>query len=75
MPATDRIHENVQKLPESLQAEVLDFVEFLLMKMERDSASPSEDDWTGFSLQMAMRGMEDEDSPVYTHEDVKEAFS
>lgn len=31
MPVTDRIHENVQKLPEPLQAEVLDFVEFLLL--------------------------------------------
>ena len=75
MPVADRIHENVQKLPESLQSEVLDFVEFLLLKRERQGDQTIEDDWTDLSLTMAMRGMEDEKGPIYTDEDLKIVFS
>lgn len=75
MPITDKIHENVQKLPEPLQSEVLDFVEFLLLKMERESTSPAEDDWTNLSLTLAMGGMEEEGGPIYTHDDLRDVFS
>lgn len=75
MPVTDRIHEHVRKLPEPLQAEVLDFVEFLLLKVERESAQMDEGNWTDLSLTMAMRGMEDEEGPTYTSGDLKMVFS
>ena len=75
MVVAERIREHVQKLPESLQAEVLDFVEFLLLKVERESAEQDEIDWTNFSLTMAMNGMEDEDIPTYTTADLREAFT
>lgn len=76
MLVAERIREHVQKLPEPLQAEVLDFVEFHLMKVERESAQHEEDTWwTDFSLAMAMRGMEDEDAPIYTVEGLKVVFS
>lgn len=74
MPVSDKIHENVRKLPESLQTEVLDFVEFLLLKVERESDS-RRDNWTDLSLTLAMREMEDEDSPTYTRDDLREIFS
>lgn len=75
MVVAERIREYVQKLSEPLQAEVLDFVEFLLLKVERESAQQDELGWTNFSLTMAMRGMEDEDTPTYTTADLKVVFS
>jgi hypothetical protein len=75
MIVTERIHQYVQKLPESLQAEVLDFVEYLLLKVERETAQQDELPWSHLSLSLAMRGMEDEDMPNYTTADMKEIFS
>lgn len=75
MVVAERIREHVQKLSEPLQAEVLDFVEFLLLKVERESAQQDELGWTNFSLTMAMRGMEDEDTHTYTTADLKVVFS
>ena len=75
MVVAERIREHVQKLPEPLQQEVLDFVEFLLLKVARESVQQDELRWTDFSVTMAMRGMEDEDIPTYTTEDLKVVFS
>jgi hypothetical protein len=73
MTTLESIHQYAQMLPDSLQREVLDFVKFLLFKQE---TSPEQDDieWSNFSLASAMRGMEDEDTPVYTTDDLKEVF-
>ena len=80
MPVSERINERVRQLPEDAQAEVLDFVEFLLAKSEREtaeqeSARQEERAWSHFSLSSAMRGMEDEDGPDYSEDDLKERFS
>ena len=75
MLVAKKIHENVQKLPVSFQTEVLDFVEYLLIKSEREVAQQSELDWSSFSLASAMRGMEDEDISTYTIDDLKVVFS
>lgn len=75
MTVTERIHQHVQKLPGSLQAEVLDFVEYLLLKVERETAHQDELAWSNWSLSLAMRGMEDEDTPNYCTGDLKEVFS
>lgn len=75
MVVAERIHQYVQKLPASLQVEVLDFVEYLLSKLEHESAQPSEFTWSNLSLTLAMRGMEDEDMPTYTTADLKVVFS
>jgi len=78
MIVADKIHQRVLGLPEPLQAEVLDFVEFLWSKAKPDVDDETEEfdevAWSNFSLTMAMRGMEDEDEPVYTVEDLKETF-
>ena len=75
MALTDKIQEGVQQLPIAFQAEVLDFVEYLLVKAKRESSEHDEDRWNHLSLTFAMRGMEDEDSPQYTKADLKVIFS
>jgi Protein of unknown function (DUF2281) len=75
MTITDKIQASVQKLPTAYQAEVLDFVEYLLAKTKRGSQEDEEDLWSDVSLSSAMRGMEDEDLPQYTITDLKVIFS
>jgi len=74
MMVVDKIYDSVQRLPEPLQMEVLDFIEYLLMKAQRDGAAGDEATWVNMSLDLAMRGMEDEDLPEYTMADLKEEF-
>ncbi len=73
MGMAEKIQEYIQKLPQPLQAEVLDFAEYLLSKVERESEE--ETNWSALSLASAMRGMEDEGSPAYTVADLKAVFS
>jgi hypothetical protein len=76
MSVTEKINERVQQLPERTQAEVLDFVEYLLAKAERQQARREEQAWSRTSLSLAMRGMEeDDDGPEYTAENLEERFS
>jgi hypothetical protein len=41
-----QINQYIQKLPDSLQEELLDFIRYLLMKAERQEAR----EWASFSL-------------------------
>ena len=66
MSLEDKIIKEIQDLPESRKAEVLDFVEYLKTKA-------GDTDWSIFSLSSAMRGMENEDSP-YSLGDLQESF-
>ena len=75
MTITDKIQASVQKLPRAYQAEVLDFVEYLLAKTTRRTPEQEESLWSDLSLTSAMRGMEDEDTPQYTKADLKVIFS
>ncbi len=75
MAFSERIQEHVAKLPAPFQMEVLNFVEYLLLKAERETAQPAGLSWSDLSLSSAMRGMEDEDVPAYTINDLKEKFS
>jgi hypothetical protein len=74
MAIAKKVHQYVQKLPELRQSEVLDFVEYLLAKMEREAAQQDERAWSNLSLALAMRGMEDENTPTYTVADLKLVF-
>ncbi|HIJ77150.1 MAG TPA: DUF2281 domain-containing protein [Deltaproteobacteria bacterium] len=56
-----------------MQAEVLDFVEFLLAKTSGESGKEENRRWMGFALQSAFRGMEDEPE-LYADKDLKERF-
>ena len=76
MTLTENIQHYVQMLPDSLQREVLDFVKYLLFKQEQE-IMPEQDEleWSTLSLELAMRGMENEDMAIYSTEDLQEVFS
>ena len=75
MVIPERIQQCVQKLPASLQAEALDFVEYLLAKTEGETLRREEKAWSDLSLSSAMRGMENEDTAIYTASDLKIVFA
>ncbi|MCD4754187.1 MAG: DUF2281 domain-containing protein [Deltaproteobacteria bacterium] len=70
MSLTDKIIENVRSLPESKQMEILDFVEYLRAKIEKEER----EEWMNLSLTSAMRGMEEEEL-TYSMNDLKETYS
>jgi len=72
MQVSEKIQRYTEKLPERLQIEILDFVEYLLNKWKQEKDEDAE--WTNLSMQMMMRGMEDEPTPEYTRSDLKVAF-
>ena len=74
MAVTDRIQQYVQQLPAPLQAEDLDFVQYLLLKTKREGAPLDDGASSAFSLASAMRGMEEEDAPTYSPADLRETF-
>jgi hypothetical protein len=69
MTLDEKIHQYVQKLPRSFQQELLDFVEYLVMKAEQQE----QQDWASFSLSTAMRDMEDE-QVSYSLSDLRVTF-
>jgi len=69
MSIAERISKSVKRLPELKQIEVLDFVEYLQSRTEKEEYK----EWSDLSLSSAMRGMEDEHSP-YSTNDLKESF-
>jgi hypothetical protein len=75
MSVSERIYEEVKKLPEPLQTEVLDFIQYLASRVERESAKETELTSTDLSLSLAMQGMENENTPDYSTEDLKETYS
>jgi hypothetical protein len=68
MTLSEKISHEVQALPEAIQREVLDFVEFL--KTRRLDAE--DEAWCAFSLAHAMRGLENEPD-LYTSADLRNA--
>jgi hypothetical protein len=54
---------------------MFDFDQCLASKVEREGASEDELASTNLSLSLAMRGMENESTPDYSTEDLKEKFS
>lgn len=73
MTTAERITQHLVSLPEPVQKEVLDFVEFLKSRHEIPKSREEDAMWTDLSLASAMRGMEDEDTS-YTQTDIKESF-
>lgn len=71
MLVSKKIQKYTEKLPEALQIEVLDYVEYLLSKTKIELDENA--DWADLSLAM-MRGMEDEPTPEYTRSDLKVVF-
>jgi hypothetical protein len=69
MTLDEKIYRYVQKLPRSFQEELLDYVEYLVMKADQEEKR----DWDSLSLSSAMRGMEDE-AVSYSLSDLRESF-
>ena len=69
MTLDEKIHQYVQKLPRSFQEELLDFVEYLVMKAEQQE----QQDWPSLSLSSAMRDMGDE-KVSYSLSDLRVTF-
>ncbi|MFB6248390.1 MAG: DUF2281 domain-containing protein [Salinibacter sp.] len=74
MNVVEKINRQVQRLPERTQVEVLDFVEYLITKTEREQGRGEDQDWTQLSLASAMRNIEGETDAEYTEEDLEERF-
>lgn len=55
MKTVDRIYEEARALPETVQREVLYFVEYLVHKLQKENAG-----WSELSVAAALRGLEDE---------------
>jgi hypothetical protein len=70
MTLDEKIQRYAQKLPVSFQEELLDFIEYLMMKAEQQEKQ----EWDSLSLSSAMRGMEDEPS-LYSLSDIKVVFA
>jgi Protein of unknown function (DUF2281) len=66
----EKIVENLKTMPESAQAEVLDYVEDLKSKKE---GGDEDSKWGEFSLDSVVRGIAEEASP-YGVQDIKEKF-
>ena len=75
MLLSERIQDYVDRLPAPLQAEVLHFVEYLAERAEREESQQERESWSTLSLSSAMRGLEDEDTPVYAPSDLKVIYS
>ncbi len=70
MTLDEKIYQYVRKLPYSFQEELFDFIQYLLIKAERQEKQ----DWTVLSLSSAMRDMEDEPA-LYSTSDIKVVFA
>ncbi len=68
MTTVEQINQQVQKLPELMQEEVLDFAEFLMSKTKRENSRQEDLEWSSLSLAAAMRDIEDEDEEVIYNE-------
>ena len=74
MTVTEIIALHLKRLPEPLQVEVLDFIQYLETKARTRREAQERKDWSAVSLSSAMRGMEDELTP-YSPDDMLEVFS
>lgn len=69
MTLDQKIYQHVRNLPRPMQEDLLDYVEFLVMKAEQHEQK----DWESLSLSSAMRDMQDE--PIsYRISDMREKF-
>lgn len=73
MKTIDRINQRVKVLPERSKKEVLQFVEFLLSKAGTIESDLTISNWSEFSLDQAMKGLENDDLLEYTESDLNES--
>lgn len=69
MNTAEEIYIQVKSLPDPIQKEVLDFVEYLSLKLRREDLQ-----WGDLSLKTALQGLEDDQWPEYGRTDFKERW-
>jgi len=69
MALDEKVYQYAQKLPRSLQEELLNFIQYLLVKAEQQEKQ----EWSLLSLSSAMRDMEDEPA-LYSMADINCPF-
>jgi hypothetical protein len=69
MAVLEQIQKKVKLLPEPTQYQVLDFVDYLLSRSRQDDLR-----WSKLSVRWALRGMEDEEWPEYSIQDMVETW-
>lgn len=69
MTLDEKIYQYARKLPYSLQEELFDFIQYLLIKAEQQEKQ----EWASLSLSSAMRDMENEPD-LYSVSDIRVAF-
>ena len=67
MSTAERIRRQIQRLPEPMQQEVLNFVEYLPQKLRKD-----DQDWSALSIQAVLRDLEDDVWPLHEDQDFTE---
>jgi hypothetical protein len=65
------IQAKIDILPETRYPEILDFLNSLITSQIDDDSQQENQEWSQFSLEQAMIGLEDELSPDYTEQDLK----
>jgi hypothetical protein len=65
------IQEKIDILPESKHVEVLNFLNSLIESQIDCDTQQENQEWSKFSLEQAMVGLEDELLPEYTEQDLK----
>ncbi len=69
------IQDRIDVLSEEKQTEVLTFLNSLIESQhEYDHHQQENDEWSRFSLEQAMQGLEDDNLPEYTEQDLKEKW-
>jgi hypothetical protein len=68
------IQDKIDTLSEEKQTEVLTFLNSLIESQNEYDLQQENDEWSRFSLEQAMQGLEDDNLPEYTEQDLKEKW-
>jgi hypothetical protein len=68
------IQAKIDILTEDKQAEVLTFLNSLIESQRDDDIQRNNDEWSHFSLEQAMQGLDNDNLPEYTERDLKEKW-
>jgi hypothetical protein len=74
MIVAEKITKRIASLPVSVQTEILNYVEFVARKSQTREVQSENTNWSEFSLNQAMKGLENEDSLEYYEADLKEVW-
>ena len=68
------IQDKIDILSEEKQTEVLTFLDSLIEIQHKYDYQKENNEWSDFSIGQAMQGLEDDNLPEYTEQDLKEKW-